>query len=276
MFALAACSPPPAPEASPSTDQTPSVPTRLRIGLEADLQGFDPLQTRLMGVSTLTVADALFDTLIGLSEDGDVVPRLALSLTPSEDLDRWRAQLRPNVIFHDGTPFDAQAVADHFNRLIDPSNRCACRPFLGPLAKVTVEAPLTVVFELSSPWAALPAVLAEPSVVSLIGSPTAVADAGRDFNRAPVGTGPYRFVSWQRGEEVTLERASDYWNSRELGQRPARIEFRILPDQQGRLAALRAGDVDVIWTLDGASAQRADTLGLRVTRRRGAGARLLV
>ncbi len=274
----AACSPGDPADPAPTLADTPVpvVPATLRVGLEADLQGFDPLRTRLMGVSTLTVADAVFDTLVTLDPSGAIAPRLALSLTPSPDLQQWRLDLREGVRFHDGTPLDAAAVANHFSRLIDPANRCACRPFLGPLERVVALNEREVMFELSSPWAALPAVLGEPSVVSLIGSPAALAD-GEAFNRAPVGTGPYRFVEWRSGESVRLERFADYWADQDTDQaHPQTIEYRVLPDQQARLAALRAGDVDLIWTLDGASAARADELGLRVERRRGAGARLLV
>ncbi len=272
-LAIAACAPgdAPSPHAPASAADAASV---LRVGLEADLQGFDPLQTRLMGVSTLTVADAVFDTLVTVAPDGTVNPRLALSLTASDDLTRWRARLREDVTFHDGEPFDASAVASHFQRLLDPANRCACRPFLGPLAAVTAVGPHEVVFELSAPWAALPAVLGEPSLVSLIGSPAARADA-EAFNRTPVGTGPWRFVEWRPGESVRVERFADYWDQPSPAQAEV-IEYRILPDQQGRFAALRAGDVDVIWTLDGADAGRARELGLRVEEREGAGARVLV
>ncbi|MEO0421908.1 MAG: ABC transporter substrate-binding protein [Pseudomonadota bacterium] len=277
---LSACSPAPTTDiddvgAGPTQDT--DVPSTLRIGLEADLQGFDPLRTRLMGVSTLTVADAVFDTLITLDESGAIQPQLALSLEPAPDLRTWTMILREGVRFHDGTALDAAAVAHHFTRLIDPANRCACRPFLGPLQEVVVVSEYKLRFELSSPWAALPAVLGEPSVVSLIGSPASHED-GESFNRSPVGTGPYRFSQWRDGEAVVLERFDQYWAAQpdDAIARPATIEYRILPDQQGRLAALRAGDVDLIWTLDGSSAARAEVLGLRVVRRRGAGARLLV
>ncbi|MEM9386825.1 MAG: ABC transporter substrate-binding protein [Pseudomonadota bacterium] len=279
VLGLAGCSPAP-PANAPGGGEpaaAASVPATLRIGLEADLQGFDPLRTRLMGVSTLTVADAVFDTLITLDERGAIQPRLALSLEPSADLRVWSLVLRQGVTFHDGSALDSAAVANHFRRLIDPANRCACRPFLGPLREVVVSGQYELRFELSSPWAALPAVLGEPSVVSLIGSPAALGD-GETFNRAPVGTGPYRFTEWRDGEVVTLTRNDQYWATKgdEIDLRPGTLEYRILPDQQGRLAALRAGDVDVIWTLDGSSAARAEALGLRVQRRRGAGARLLV
>jgi peptide/nickel transport system substrate-binding protein len=246
----------------------------LRVGLEADLQGFDPLRTRLMGVSTLTVADTVFDTLVTVRDDGRILPRLALSLTPSDDLTEWRAMLRDDVVFHDGSPFDAAAVAGHFNRLLDPENRCSCRAFLGPMQRVSAVSAHEVVFELSAPWAALPAVLGEPSLVSLIGSPTARTDADT-FNRLPIGTGPYRFVEWRPGESIAVARFDQYWDSAAPASFDA-VTFRVLPDQQARFAALRAGDVDVLWTLDGATAVRAEQMGMMVTRHQGAGARILV
>jgi hypothetical protein len=167
-----------------------AAPAALRVGIESEIQGFDPLRTPVMGVATLTVARALFDTLVELDSEGHIEPALALRLEPAADLMSWTATLRPDVVFHDGTPFDAAAVAGHYSRLLDPANKCACRSFIGPIARVVAVDAHTVRFELSRPWAALPAVLGEPSVVSLIGSPRAVADTARSSSAIPSARAP--------------------------------------------------------------------------------------
>lgn len=246
----------------------------LRAGVEAEIQGFDPLLTPVMGVSTLTAARLIFDTLIDLGPDGTIEPALALSLTPSDDLTSWTATLRPDVQFSDGAPFDAAAVVAHFERLLDPENRCACRTLIAPIARVVAVDAKTVRFELRQPWAALPTVLAEPSVVSLIGSPRAVADPAAGFQRRPVGAGPYVLDAWTTGDRLVVRRNPRHWRGAQDGAE--RIELRVLPDEQTRLAALRSGELDVIWTQNPASARKAQQEELAVTTHVGAGARLLV
>lgn len=262
-----------APFAGARGDTAPG-PAALRVGVESEIQGFDPLRTPVMGVATLTVGRALFDTLIELDAQGRIQPALALSLEPSADLKTWTATLRPGLRFHDGTPLDAQAIASHFMRLLDPRNRCACRPFIAPLSRVVAVDARTVRFELQQPWAALPAVLGEPSVVSLIGSPQAVADPARDYQRHPVGSGPFELEEWTSGDRVVVRRFAGHW--RKPAASLERIEFRVLPDEQTRLAALRSGDLDVIWTQTPASARKANSEGLAVRTAIGAGARILV
>jgi len=250
-------------------------PRTLTVALESDVKGFDPLQARVMGIATLTVASALYDTLIDLGDEGVIGPRLAESLQESEDGKTWTATLRDDVKFHDGTAFDAEAVAFHFNRLLDPENKCPCRRLIGPIERVEATDSVTVVFHLKYPWAALPAVLAEPSVVSLVGSPTAIGADAKSYHRNPVGTGPYMFAKATPGVSVVLTRNPNYWGN--LESNIDRIEFRVLPDQDSRLAAVRAGDVDVASTVDGRSAKRAvHTGGVEVTRYEGAGARMLI
>jgi peptide/nickel transport system substrate-binding protein len=247
----------------------------LRVAMETDARGFDPLQTPVMGLSTLTVADALFDTLLQVAPDGTPGPGLATSIGSSDDGLRWTVSLRAGVRFHDGTPFDASAVSFHFQRLLDPQNKCACKPLLGTISRVYAAGAHEVVFELSAPWATLPVALAEPSAISLIGSPAAHAQPG-GFDRAPVGTGPWRLLEWQSDQAIIVVRHENYWDAAAYADAPQRIEFRVLPDQQARLAALRAGDVDLLWTLDADTAVRADVAALRVDTHVGAGARVLV
>jgi 4-phytase/acid phosphatase/peptide/nickel transport system substrate-binding protein len=246
----------------------------LTVGVEADFRGFDPLRTRVMGIATLTAAITMLETLVELDAEGGIVPSLALSLEPSADHRSWIATLRRDVRFHDGTPFDAEAVAFHFRRLLDPDNACPCRGFIAPIQAVEVLDDYRVEFKLEKPWAALPAILGEPSMISLIGSPAALSAPGNAYHRHPVGTGPFVFREWQTGDRLVVDRNTDYWKTAPAAER---IEFRVLPDQQSRLATVAAGDVDVIWTLQARSARQAeDSAELRVHRHSGAGARVFL
>jgi len=247
----------------------------LRVGVESDFRGFDPIQARFMGISTLTAAVTLYDTLIAFADDGRIVPRLALSLSASADGKTWTAKLRPGVRFHDGTPFNAAAVAEHFKRILDPANRCPCRFFIAPIARVEAVDEHTALFHLKHPWAALPVILGEPSVVSLLGSPTAIAEQGAAYHRNPVGTGPFVFKEWRSGDRLVVERNEDYWD-RGVPYLD-KVTFRILPDQQARLASVIANDVDIIWILPGQAVLQAQNNTRVVVRRQvGSGARLLV
>jgi peptide/nickel transport system substrate-binding protein len=111
---------------------------------------------------------------------------------------------------------------------------------------VTVTDPYTVVFDLKKPFAPLLAALAERP--GFIVSPSAVKQAGADFGRRPVGTGPFRFVEWVADSQVTLERFPDYWDK----GKPYldRVTFRIVPDPTVRLTMVRTGEVDIATDVD--------------------------
>src|SRR6478735_2813727 len=128
--------------AAPAFAQAPApAPVRggaLTIGVESDFEGFDPIRAGVYSNSTVTAASLFYETLMRLDDKGNLLPALALSMTPNEDGSVWTAKIRPNVKFHDGSPFTAQSVADHFNRLLDPANRFSGRAYL---AIEKVEAP---------------------------------------------------------------------------------------------------------------------------------------
>ena len=86
----------------------------ITVGLELDIPGFDPLKVGVYDTAALTAASAIFETLTTLDDKGKAQPRLALSWEPSEDFKTWTFKLRPGVKFHDGTPFNAEAVQGEF------------------------------------------------------------------------------------------------------------------------------------------------------------------
>jgi 4-phytase/acid phosphatase/peptide/nickel transport system substrate-binding protein len=232
--------------AVPPVAQTPT-PVRggtLSIGVESDFEGFDPIKAGVYSNSTVTAASLFYETLMRLDDKGGLLPALALSMTPNEDGSIWVAKLRPGVRFHDGSPFTAQSVADHFNRLLDPNNRFAGRAYVA-IEKVEVGDELTAIFKMRGPNAALPNTLAQPSVFSLIISVKALQEKGADYNRNPVGTGPFVFKEWRAADRLITERNPDYWDK----DKPYldRVIVRPLPDSDARYASLVKGDVQVIW-----------------------------
>jgi 4-phytase/acid phosphatase/peptide/nickel transport system substrate-binding protein len=187
----------------------------------------------------------IFDTLTSLDDKGVVQPKLALSWTPSEDFKTWTFKLRPGVKFHDGTPFNAQAFRENFNRQKDPANKCRCAFYIAFVNSVEAPDELTLVYNLKDPSVNLPALVSFPSANNSVQSPTAWKTKGDDYNRNPVGTGPYILKSWAAGDRMVLEKNPDYWNK----GRPYldRIVLKPLPDAQSRFASLQSGEADIVW-----------------------------
>jgi peptide/nickel transport system substrate-binding protein len=98
----------------------------ITVGLELDISGFDPLKVGVFDTASYTAAASIFDTLTYLDDKGVAQPKLALSWDHSEDFKTWTFKLRPGVKFHDGTPFNAEAVKANFDRQKDPANKCRC------------------------------------------------------------------------------------------------------------------------------------------------------
>jgi peptide/nickel transport system substrate-binding protein len=217
----------------------------ITVGLELDIPGFDPLKVGVFDTSAETAAAAIFDTLVSLDDNGKPQPKLALSWTPSEDFKSWTFKLRPGVKFHDGTPFNAQAVKENFDRQKDPANKCRCAFYISFIHDVQAPDELTVVYNLIDPSLNLPSLIALQSSNFVIQSPTAWKTKGDDYNRNPVGTGPYILKSWTAGDRMLLEKNPDYWNKGH--PHLDRIILKPLPDAQSRFASLQSGEADLIW-----------------------------
>jgi 4-phytase/acid phosphatase/peptide/nickel transport system substrate-binding protein len=155
----------------------------ITVGLELDIPGFDPLKVGVFDTSAEIAAAAIFDTLTYLDDKGEPKPKLALSWTHSEDYKSWTFKLRPGVKFHDGTPFNAQAVKENFDRQKDPANKCRCAFYIAFIHDVQAPDELTVVYNLNDPSVNLPAIITVQGVNFTIQSPTAWKTKGDDYNR---------------------------------------------------------------------------------------------
>jgi peptide/nickel transport system substrate-binding protein len=216
------------------------------LGVEQDIPGFDQLIVGVYDTGQEAMASLVFDTLTRLDNKGKPVPRLALSWMHSADFKTWTFKLRPNVKFQDGSPFNAEAVAFNYQRMLDPKNHCRCLFYISYIASVEAPDPLTAVFHLRAPAPNLPALFAVSTVTNVFHSPKAIQEMKAGYNRHPVGTGPFRVKSWQSGDRIVLERNPDYWNK---GQPYLdEIIVRPMPDNTARFASIEAGETDIIWT----------------------------
>jgi peptide/nickel transport system substrate-binding protein len=217
----------------------------ITVGLELDIAGFDPLKVGVFDTASFTAAAAIFDTLTTLDDKGEPQPKLALSWTHSDDFKTWTFKLRPGVKFHDGTPFNAEAVKANFDRQKDPANKCRCAFYISGYHDAQAPDELTVVYNMNDPAPNLAATITIPSTNNVIQSPTAWKAKGDDYNRNPVGTGPYIVKSWTAGDRMVLEKNPDYWDKGH--PHLDRIVLKPLPDAQSRFASLQSGEVDLIW-----------------------------
>jgi peptide/nickel transport system substrate-binding protein len=212
---------------------------RLVVGnSEEPTLGFYP-PTSAVGDGGNTIAMGIFDTLTVVDNEGKTIPYLVESMEPNEDNTVWTIALREGILFADGTPLDAAALKDNFDRM-----DAAGRPIqVGFTSEVIDEMTLEVTF--LAPYGAFPEGMSSP--YAWIASPTAMAAmTEEEFDVNPIGTGPYIIKEWVRDDHLTLERNPYYWRADEGLPYYDEMEFRPIVDDAARLAALEAGDVDII------------------------------
>lgn len=190
----------------------------------------------------------IFDRLIDLADDGSLVPWLARSWEPNDDASVWTLQLRDGVTFHDGTPFNAAAVAFNFDRMTDPLTASPISgPSMGAYRESVVIDDLTIEVHFSQPEAVFPFNLTAPFMG--IVSPTAVETYGAEFSNRLIGSGPFRLVSTIPRVETILVRNDDYaWGPDHMHPGPAHIErvrFVFINEQESRTATLSTGEAQI-------------------------------
>jgi len=225
-------------------------PDTLIVGRPTDAIYLDP--ARPSDNESVEVVEQIYDKLLRNDPgSNEIVPALATRYEVSKNGREWTFYLRHGVKFHDGTRFDADAVVFSIERQRDPRH-----PYHRPglfsywenayrnVEKVEKIDDFTVRITIERSYAPFAANLAMFPVA--IVSPTAVAKWGDDFENHPVGTGPFRFESWTKGDRIVLERNPDYWDQ------PAKIErlvFQVLPDPRQRLVALESGAIDIAYAI---------------------------
>ncbi|MBX0331157.1 ABC transporter substrate-binding protein [Oscillochloris sp. ZM17-4] len=190
----------------------------------------------------------IYDTLVYRDMDNNSQPYLAKSWEISPDGTIITFTLRDDVTFHDGTPLNADAVVFTFNRFKEAKSSAGAG--LAGMTGVEAVDPFTVRFTFSAPSSVFFSTLATP--YAGIVSPTAVAAEGEAFGQKPVGSGPFKMADWQQGTAVVLERNPDYhWSPANIANPGApyldQVVFKVIPDASTQLAALQAGEVDLIF-----------------------------
>jgi len=230
--------------AGPAAAQTP--PGVLIVGQVAEPQALDP--HAVTAVNDFRILMNLYDGLVRYAPGTlEVEPALATSWDISEDGTVYTFTLREGVSFHDGSPFNAEAVAFNFERMLNddhPYHDTGPFPlsfFFSAVDQVEAVDDMTVRFTLNAPYAPFLSNLAYPT--GLIVSPAAVREHGGDFGRNPSGTGAFVFEEWRANEAVVVTANPDYW-----GGAPAleAVVFRPITDANTRVAEMLAGGIDLM------------------------------
>jgi peptide/nickel transport system substrate-binding protein len=233
----------------------PQLPTggTIVVALAGELGVLDPhlAQDR----ATLAVAENVFDTLVELDGRREPSPGLASDWEVSEDLLTWSFTLEEGVEFHDGRPLEVDDVVASLRRIASDGLGA---PGLGDVADIRARDGATVEIELHRPAGELLGALAAAGHMAIVPA-DAIADGSLD--RAPVGTGPFRFVRAEGGVAVHLEANSDYWGD---GPYIDGAEIRSVTPASVRLPDLRTGDIDLTDALHPVDARRTRTPGVTV------------
>ena len=217
----------------------PHAEDRLIVGVTLEPPHLDPTAGAAAAIDEVVYAN-LFEGLTRIDENGAVQPALAKGWEISADSRTYKFHLREGVRFHDGSSMDSGDVAFSLKRAMATDSTNAQKRLFEPIADVSTPDPATVLITLTQPnglflwnmgW----------------GDAVIVAPESAAANKTqPVGTGPFRFERWVKGDSVRLARFEDYW-----GVKPAmeRVTFKIIPDPSAQVAAMLAGDIDVFPNL---------------------------
>jgi peptide/nickel transport system substrate-binding protein len=223
--------------------------TTVVIGMPSGFDILDPNVTTFTRVGRITMP--MTDQLIWQTEVGKFVPGLATEWSVNEDATEYTFKLRDDVTFHDGTPFNAEAVKFTFDRIVDPETKSQMGlSLIGPYEETEIINDYEITVKFSEPYAPFLDSVSEPYLAPV--SPTAVETSGYAWGMHKfVGTGPFMFESMILDNEVVMVRNPDYnWGPPELGfDGPAKVDkliFKFISEPATRTAALLTGEIDFL------------------------------
>ena len=202
--------------------------------------GLDPTTGAAAAISQVTLYN-IFEGLTRLDGGGGVLPLLAKSWTISDDGTTYTFSLESGVVYHNGAPFNSVDVKAQFERNAAEDSSNKSKGLFSSIVSIATPDAHTVTVTLPSANALFPFFLAQ--------APAAILDyeAYADANTNPVGTGPYQFVKWTKGDSVTLKKFDKYRNAGDV--QIANVQFRFISDAAAQVAALKAGDLDYMPSL---------------------------
>ncbi len=182
----------------------------------------------------------IYDNLVKFDPKLNIVPGLAERWEQAKDGMAWTFFLRKGVTFHDGTPFNAEAVKVFIDRMIGPEKPSRAGLYAPLVTSAEVVDSHTVKINMKTPFAFFLNNLAHGA--SGIVSPKALKDLGKDVARKPVGTGPFKFVEWVHGDHLTLVRNDAYWGGK---PKIEKIVVKTVKEESARVMMLQSGDAQL-------------------------------
>lgn len=208
----------------------------------------DTLDPHRSGLAvSVRVIRTIYDSLVVQLPDNSIKPWLAKEWTISEDGLDYTFKLREDVVFQDGTPFNAEAVKYNFDRILDPATKAAnAAALLQPYESSEVIDEYTVKIHLSTPSRAFLGNLSQ-ALLGIV-SPAAAVKYGDQLGHNPVGTGPFKFVKWDENASIQVERNPDYKWAPELVLNQSApyldgIDFKIVPEEATRIGSVQSNQV---------------------------------
>ena len=240
----------------------------LVIGLGSEATTMDPHFYNL-GPNT-EITESVFDRLVHHDADINAIPGLAETWSVADDGLTWTFNLRKDVAFHDGSPFTAKDVIFSFDRLAKVINSpSSFEKFLRLIDDVTVVDNHTLIIRAKS---SSPLLLNDLEQIAIVPAHLGLQQADAyNTGSAMIGTGPYKYLEWKRGDRVVLTANTDYWGKKPIWDK---VTLKALTNNTSRTSALLAGDVDVISFVPTVDIKRLKT-DERVTVQQRAGNRLL-
>ncbi|WP_066321536.1 ABC transporter substrate-binding protein [Bacillus sp. FJAT-29814] len=215
-----------------------------------DAVGLSPIMTNDSASSNVT--EHVYETLFKRNADSKIEPLLAESYE-NPDENTWVIKLKKGIKFHDGTDFNAEAVKYTFDKLRDPATAAPRASLMAPVDTINVVDENTVEIKTKYPYGPFLAALSHSNAA--IVSPT--ADKKQDLMKEPVGTGPFKFVSWTPGDQVVLESNPDY---RDGAPAIKKLVFKVVPEVSTAISMLQAGEVQFIDSIQAEQLSRVEAL----------------
>lgn len=230
--------------------QAAAQPRNLTIALSTNVNTLDPHNTTTIGTD-LSVISHIHLALLVRGPDMKLQPQLATTWRAVDDT-TWRFTLRSGVTFSNGEALDAEAVKWNFERVMNPANNARVRPWFALVSEVSVISPTEIEVKTRSPY---PALADQLSTFFLL--PPRWTQSNNPANAA-VGAGPYELRQFTSGDRAVLQARAGW-----TGDRPAfdNVTFRVIPEAGARIAALMAGEVDLITGVPPSEMRRIDQSG---------------
>ncbi len=220
-----------------SLAQTPVNGGALTVCQPAEPPGLDPTANTAAAIDRVVYAN-IYEGLVKVDSRGGFLPGLANGWDVSDDGLVYTFHLRKGVVFHNGDRFDARVAKWNLERAADAQNGNPHPEYFEGIQRIDMPDTHTLVIRLNAVDALFIAHLAEGDAVML------PIDGHATAKSEPIGTGPFKFVKWVRGDRVEMVRFDGYWNP--FLPYLDRVTFRFIGDAAAQIAALKAGDIDVI------------------------------